>query len=122
MIDQLKPHDIARHYVPTNCSYCGAREVRTLETRPNRNALRRRKHCLRCGKRETTYEISQLRYDQLQAVEKIRAILLGSDSLAAAKAELHCFTCTNWVQGKCSMDFPEAGGAFANDCSCYQSD
>jgi hypothetical protein len=122
MIDELKPIEIARHYIPTNCSFCGAKEVRTLETRPNRNAIRRRKHCLHCGKRETTYEISQLRYDQLQAIDKIRAILLGGDSLTDVKSKLNCSTCTHWAHNKCGMDFPEAGGAFANDCSCYQVD
>jgi hypothetical protein len=120
MIDELKPIEIARHYAPTNCSLCGAKEVRTLETRSNRNAIRRRKHCLHCGKRETTYEISQLRYDQLQAVDKIHAILLGGDPLSAAEPVLSCLTCTHWARNKCAMGFPESGGTFANDCSCYQ--
>jgi len=122
MLDELKPHDIARHYVPTNCVFCGAREVRTLETRSNRNAIRRRKHCLHCGKRETTYEIPQLRYEQLQAIDKIRAILLGGDPSAAAKSELSCSTCTHWDRNKCGMGFPEAGDTFANECACYQND
>ena len=122
MMDELKPIEIARHYVPANCPFCGAKEVRTLETRSNRNAIRRRKHCLHCGKRETTYEIPQLRYDQLQAIDKIRAILLGGDPLGAAELKLDCSTCTHWAHHKCGMGFPEAGGTFANDCSCYQND
>jgi hypothetical protein len=75
---------------------------------------------LHCGKRETTYEISQLRYDQLRAIDKIRAILLGGDSLAAAKSELNCSDCIHWARNKCAMGFPESGNTFANDCSCYQ--
>ena len=122
MLDELKPHEIARHYVPVNCSFCGAREVRVLETRPNSNAMRRRKHCMSCGKRETTYEISQLRYDQLQAVDKIRAILLGGNPASAKEPQLSCVTCNHWQRSKCGMGFPEAGNTFANDCSCYQND
>jgi len=39
------------------CPYCGLDDIRTLETRdsPN-NAIRRRKECMGCGKRFTTYE------------------------------------------------------------------
>jgi len=39
------------------CPYCGSDGVRTLETRDSQNnAIRRRKECLNCGKRFTTYE------------------------------------------------------------------
>ena len=39
------------------CPYCGSGNIRTLETRdsPN-NTIRRRKECLDCGRRFTTYE------------------------------------------------------------------
>jgi len=39
------------------CLYCGSENIRTLETRdsPN-NTTRRRKECLDCGRRFTTYE------------------------------------------------------------------
>jgi transcriptional repressor NrdR len=39
------------------CPYCGLEGIRTLETRdsPN-NVVRRRKECLGCGRRFTTYE------------------------------------------------------------------
>jgi transcriptional repressor NrdR len=39
------------------CPYCGSEELRTLETRDSTNNMnRRRKECLSCGKRMTTYE------------------------------------------------------------------
>jgi transcriptional repressor NrdR len=39
------------------CPYCGSEELRTLETRDSTNNMnRRRKECLTCGKRMTTYE------------------------------------------------------------------
>ena len=39
------------------CPYCGLENIRTLETRdsPN-NTVRRRKECMDCGRRFTTYE------------------------------------------------------------------
>jgi transcriptional repressor NrdR len=39
------------------CPYCGSEEFRTLETRDSpENTTRRRKECVTCGKRFTTYE------------------------------------------------------------------
>lgn len=39
------------------CPFCGSEELRTLETRDStNNMIRRRKECLACGKRVTTYE------------------------------------------------------------------
>ncbi|NIQ06635.1 MAG: transcriptional repressor NrdR, partial [Candidatus Korarchaeota archaeon] len=40
-----------------NCPYCDSEGVRTLETRDSQNnTIRRRKECLSCGRRFTTYE------------------------------------------------------------------
>lgn len=43
--------------MPMKCPYCMSEDIRTLETRdsPN-NVVRRRKECLSCGRRFTTYE------------------------------------------------------------------
>jgi len=39
------------------CPYCGSEDVKTLETRDSpENTTRRRKECINCGKRFTTYE------------------------------------------------------------------
>ena len=39
------------------CPYCGSDSIRTLETRDSQNnTIRRRKECLNCGRRFTTYE------------------------------------------------------------------
>jgi transcriptional repressor NrdR len=39
------------------CPYCGSEESKTLETRDSQeNTTRRRKECISCGKRFTTYE------------------------------------------------------------------
>lgn len=40
-----------------NCPYCGSENLKTLETRDSPdNTTRRRKECVNCGKRFTTYE------------------------------------------------------------------
>ncbi|MEM1552809.1 MAG: ATP cone domain-containing protein, partial [Candidatus Bathyarchaeia archaeon] len=39
------------------CPYCGSENIKTLETRDSPdNTIRRRKECVSCGKRFTTYE------------------------------------------------------------------
>lgn len=39
------------------CPYCGSEKIKTLETRDSlENTTRRRKECVDCGKRFTTYE------------------------------------------------------------------
>jgi transcriptional repressor NrdR len=49
--------NIVRENRGMKCPYCGSDGVRTLETRDSQNnTIRRRKECLNCGKRFTTYE------------------------------------------------------------------
>jgi hypothetical protein len=36
--------------------------------------------------------------------------------------KLQCRDCTHWWQGRCGLGVPEAGGAFADECSFYQKD
>ena len=38
------------------CPYCGQSRSRVIDTRAARNGIRRRRKCLSCGKRFTTYE------------------------------------------------------------------
>jgi hypothetical protein len=37
-------------------------------------------------------------------------------------SKLSCKSCVHWWQGRCSLEVPEAGGAFAEDCSFYQNE
>lgn len=39
-----------------HCPYCGERETRVLDSRPSETKIRRRRECVQCGKRFTTYE------------------------------------------------------------------
>lgn len=38
------------------CPYCGERDTRVLDSRPSETKIRRRRECVQCGKRFTTYE------------------------------------------------------------------
>jgi len=38
------------------CPYCGNEETRVTDKRDSKNETRRRRECLKCGKRFTTYE------------------------------------------------------------------
>jgi hypothetical protein len=115
-IHTLTPGEIAPANWPPICSNCGATEVRVLESRPNRNAIRRRKHCSSCGHRETTYEIAQAQYKELEVLARLRKVLSGNEPAPIA---LLCQDCSNWADRSCSFGFPEAGGRFATDCSVF---
>ncbi len=39
------------------CPYCGEKETRVLDSRPSETKIRRRRECVRCGRRFTTYEV-----------------------------------------------------------------
>lgn len=40
-----------------NCPYCNEKDTRVLDSRPLDEKIRRRRECVRCGRRFTTYEI-----------------------------------------------------------------
>ncbi len=39
------------------CPYCGNEDSKVIDSRPSEEKKRRRRECIRCGKRFTTYEI-----------------------------------------------------------------
>lgn len=109
----------ARCGLPSNCSKCGSLAVFVIESRVTGSARRRRKRCDRCGFRETTYEITRDEYKELKGKWRPKP----KPSNTPHKA--NCNTCLYWDElggngEHCDMDFPEAGGWFADECSCYQ--
>lgn len=40
-----------------NCPYCSYNDSKVIDSRPSEEKIRRRRECLKCGKRFTTYEI-----------------------------------------------------------------
>jgi hypothetical protein len=102
-----------RGALPNACPFCGSLALFVVESRPlPKGGRRRRKRCDRCAEKFTTYEISQEEY---KALRKGKATPKATPSLS-------CDTCIHWEKEttSCGFDFPEAGGWFAADCSCYQ--
>ncbi|MCD6589766.1 transcriptional repressor NrdR [Candidatus Woesearchaeota archaeon] len=50
------------------CPFCGYGESTVLETRDTENGIRRRRQCLKCGKRFTTYE--RIEHSPLVVIKK----------------------------------------------------
>ena len=110
----------ARCALPSNCSACGSLAVFIIESRVTGTARRRRKRCARCGFRETTFEISAALYNELRGKAQRHKDPQGK-AQRHKEPKLSCQDCIHWETTSCGMDFPEAGGCFAADCSCYQA-
>jgi len=74
------------------CPFCGSEETQVVDTRANleANTIRRRRKCLRCEKRFTTYERVDLKMPRLvkkdgSRTEFDRDKLMGSMTLALRK-------------------------------------
>ena len=101
----------ARNALPGTCTICGSLAVFIIESRPLPNGgRRRRKRCDRCGHRETTYEITAQEYKALRGRGKPKPAPVSTES---------CEQCIHWETTSCGLGFPEAGGKFAADCSCF---
>lgn len=95
-----------------------------IESRKLDFYIRRRKKCNTCGKRMTTYEIPSEHFDQLKEAQEVlsslKKILETKGVTAVAGRTPTCEVCIHMNNyGKCTMDFPEAGGQFAAECSLY---
>jgi len=104
------------------CSKCGNRALRATEVRSRKTdgAVRIRRKCLKCDHGETTYEITQESlYDYIEQSKQLNAILraLGVKSTTPS---LTCSNCVYWSNESCSMQYPEAGGKFAFECSLFE--
>ncbi len=42
------------------CPYCGYEEFKVIDSRPKEEKIRRRRECLQCGRRFTTYEVVEV--------------------------------------------------------------
>lgn len=119
----MKPIDIARaeriRYV---CANCGKTAVRVLETKKNREGIRRRRECSACNHRDTTYEVSQELYRELKEAHAVNKKILSLLKLDAFKKvdEKTCDNCAHYKNSLCYFEFPDAGGTFAEECSLFE--
>lgn len=82
------------------CLYCGELAIKIIRTVTNQQDQRlRRKECMKCDARYTTYEITE---EQYKALNKSREPLCGS--------------CTHNQDGRCDLGLPEYMTDEAFDC------
>jgi len=117
----MKSIDIARTFRQrVECFSCKKDGLMIIESRKSGTAIRRRKECVYCGNRETTYELSQKEYFEFKKshalANKLKALIQASNI-----ADKLCSQCVHMTKSGCVFDFPEAGGSFAAECSMYES-
>lgn len=99
-------------------------ELRVIESRKEDQYIRRRKECSSCGHRLTTYELSAEYFEEIRhaktQLNKIYKILGSVEGPSSTDEDVTCYTCIHMTGRGCQLDFPEAGGAFAAECSSYQ--
>ena len=140
MAAQLKKHSddqlrgIAVYQQLRNCTSCGEKSFRVIETRNLKNVRRRRYQCDVCGHRDTYYELSQESYEEFVQLQKHFATLskVFISGTAQQVQEIshqqdfgyQCLSCGFYTKssGTCSLDIPECGTPEANDCSSYLKD
>lgn len=59
------------------CEKCGGTNLRVIESRPAEFGYRRRRECMDCGNKVTTYEISEENYRMLRSSERILTTVKG---------------------------------------------
>ena len=58
------------------CPRCNSSMLKTVDSRPSKESTRRRRVCLKCGERFSTYEISAERFKELNHKEALLSDLL----------------------------------------------
>jgi hypothetical protein len=126
----------------SRCNECRNFSNRVIESRTTSTHRRRRMRCDGCNTRSTVYELpeayfnrlkrDQLAYNQLLACLNNLDLIRNRHGIAlevpvpeqpTPSLRLSCDNCAHMDMSrhKCSLEFPEAGGFFASDCSAYES-
>ncbi len=104
----------------TACPQCGSRSLEIVESRKTSNAFRRRKQCLHCNHRHTTFEVSSDWFQSAEENARLRSLLLKhlkpSLSTQPTNTEPPCFDCKLARSSSCDLGLPEYGTAEAADC------
>jgi len=108
------------------CPKCGNKTFRITEARAREAvvrqrvpAMRIRRRCLTCGHAETFYEIDAHQMEHFENLQRFEEGVLKYMKLDTLKGDA-CYECIHWDNKGCTMGLPEAGGAFAQDCSLFQ--
>lgn len=111
----------------STCPVCKNQSVVTIESHTNQDdSRRRRKHCIECNRRHTTYEVSEDFYktavSNKKTIDKITKCLNLNGILSTTdEPDTHfCDDCVYMHSYGCDFEFPDAGGTFANECSMFK--
>ena len=109
---------IAAAHVKTKCTNCGKRGVFVRESRitPSTGFRRRRKECMYCGDRTTTYEVPEDFYKLASDMAFTKVV-----EHRRKQRELQIIRCIGCVHNdakreRCGFDLPEHMTSDANDC------
>jgi transcriptional regulator NrdR family protein len=83
----------------SRCENCGVLGARVKETRENSSSIYRRRACLHCGFRFTTYEIHKKEFDRLQELED-RMAGFSQEFLRFRREATHLGRCLVGVLGR----------------------
>ena len=104
------------------CPSCGKRTFYVIESRRRKeDSIRRfRRKCASCQLGETTYEITAKQMKEYQLLLRLNTAISQVLNPSTSESRKSCTSCSYWLDGSCSMQFPEAGGSFASECSLYE--
>jgi len=100
-------------HAKARCSACGKRGLYTLESRGTKRARRRRKRCIHCGFRTTTYEVDG---EWFLRAERFMRIFDQLNELPRPASSIPCLQCEHHQSDKCDIDLPEFMTSEAHDC------
>lgn len=107
--------DLTKLEKASPCPRCNHRTFRVVDSRFSQGIKRRRRVCSSCAHKATTYEISSADFELLKKARQVQSIFFNPKR----KQQKNCESCQEWKSEGCSYGFPEAGGAFAQECSLY---
>ncbi len=79
-----------------------------------------RRKCAICAHAETTFEITAKQMEEYSLLLRLNTAISQVLNPTVCESRQSCTTCSYWLDGSCSMQFPEAGGSFASECSLYE--
>lgn len=101
------------------CPKCNHTKIHVVESSPShqKETRRIRRRCINCDHSWTIYEIERETLDYYREIKQkydyIKSFMLRDETSTT------CNDCHQFVDGKCSLDIPEAGGTFATECSYF---
>ena len=112
-----RPDESLRH-----CPKCNQKKFYVTESRRRSQdpTLRFRRRCSNCNYAETKYEITATQMKEYDLLLRLNTAISQVLNPPISESRKSCTSCSYWIDGSCSMQFPESGGSFASECSLYE--